>query len=52
VIGHVDLLVNAGHVREVEDGEVLRYEATADTPAGELGNLIPDAPGNPVRGRG
>jgi glyoxylase-like metal-dependent hydrolase (beta-lactamase superfamily II) len=27
VIGHVDLLVNAGRVREVEDGEVVRYEA-------------------------
>ena len=30
VIGHVDLLVNAGYVREVEDGEVVRYEATSD----------------------
>ena len=27
VIGHVDLLVNEGMVREVEDGEVVRYEA-------------------------
>jgi glyoxylase-like metal-dependent hydrolase (beta-lactamase superfamily II) len=27
VIGHVDLLVNEGKVREVEDGEVVRYEA-------------------------
>ena len=27
VIGHADLLVNEGRVREVEDGEVLRYEA-------------------------
>ncbi len=27
VIGHVDLLVNEGRVREVEDGEVVRYEA-------------------------
>ena len=27
VIGHVDLLVNEGSVREVEDGEVVRYEA-------------------------
>jgi glyoxylase-like metal-dependent hydrolase (beta-lactamase superfamily II) len=41
VIGHVDLLVNAGHVREVEDGEVVRYEATSDTPADQLGELIP-----------
>ena len=29
VIGHVDLLVNAGHVREIDDGEVVRYEATS-----------------------
>jgi glyoxylase-like metal-dependent hydrolase (beta-lactamase superfamily II) len=50
VIGHVDLLVNAGHVREVDDGDVLRYEATADTPADELGDLIPG--GNPVASRG
>ncbi|HEY5708098.1 MAG TPA: MBL fold metallo-hydrolase [Solirubrobacterales bacterium] len=28
VIGHTDLLVNEGRVREVEDGEVIRYEAT------------------------
>jgi glyoxylase-like metal-dependent hydrolase (beta-lactamase superfamily II) len=27
VIGHLDLLVNDGRVREVEDGEVVRYEA-------------------------
>jgi glyoxylase-like metal-dependent hydrolase (beta-lactamase superfamily II) len=50
VIGHVDLLVNAGYVREVEDGEVVRYEATSDTPADELGDLIPG--GNPVLSRG
>jgi glyoxylase-like metal-dependent hydrolase (beta-lactamase superfamily II) len=50
VIGHVDLLVNAGHVREVEEGGVLRYEATSDRPAEELGDLIPG--GNPVLGRG
>jgi glyoxylase-like metal-dependent hydrolase (beta-lactamase superfamily II) len=50
VIGHVDLLVNAGHVREVEDGEVVRYEATADTAAADLGDLIPG--GNPARGEG
>jgi glyoxylase-like metal-dependent hydrolase (beta-lactamase superfamily II) len=46
VIGHVDLLVNAGYVREVEDGEVVRYEATSDLPAVQLGDLIPG--GNPV----
>ncbi len=50
VIGHVDLLVNAGHAREVEDGGVVRYEATADTPTGELGDLIPG--GNPVASGG
>ena len=50
VIGHVDLLVNAGHVREVDDGEVLRYEATSDVPADQLGDLIPG--GNPVTARG
>ena len=30
VIGHVDLLINAGYVREVDDGRVIRYEATSD----------------------
>jgi glyoxylase-like metal-dependent hydrolase (beta-lactamase superfamily II) len=49
VIGHVDLLVNAGYVREVEDQEVVRYEAS-DTGADQLGDLIPG--GNPVRTRG
>jgi glyoxylase-like metal-dependent hydrolase (beta-lactamase superfamily II) len=28
VIGHADLLVNEGRVREVDDGSVIRYEAT------------------------
>jgi glyoxylase-like metal-dependent hydrolase (beta-lactamase superfamily II) len=28
VIGHADLLVGEGRVREVDDGEVIRYEAT------------------------
>jgi glyoxylase-like metal-dependent hydrolase (beta-lactamase superfamily II) len=28
VIGHLDLLVNEGSVREVEDGAVVRYQAT------------------------
>jgi glyoxylase-like metal-dependent hydrolase (beta-lactamase superfamily II) len=50
VIGHVDLLVNAGHVREVEDGEVVRYAATTDLPADQLGDLIPG--GNPVTAGG
>jgi hypothetical protein len=42
--------VNAGRVREVDDGEVLRYEATTDLPAAELGDLIPG--GNPVTAEG
>ncbi len=29
VIGHTDLLVNEGRVREVEDGEVIRYEVVS-----------------------
>ena len=29
VIGHTDLLVNEGRVREADDGRVVRYEATA-----------------------
>jgi glyoxylase-like metal-dependent hydrolase (beta-lactamase superfamily II) len=28
VIGHLDLLINEGRVREVEDGDLIRYEAT------------------------
>ena len=28
VVGHVDLLINAGRVREVADGEVVRFETT------------------------
>ena len=50
VIGHVDLLVNAGHVREIEDGDVVRYEATSDRSSDELGDLIPG--GNPALSRG
>ena len=42
VVGHVDLLIDAGIVREVADGEVVRFEAT-----GEPGEIqIP-----PARGR-
>jgi glyoxylase-like metal-dependent hydrolase (beta-lactamase superfamily II) len=29
VIGHADLLVNEGRVREVDDGDVIHYEATS-----------------------
>jgi glyoxylase-like metal-dependent hydrolase (beta-lactamase superfamily II) len=50
VIGHVDLLVNAGHVREVEEGEVLHYEVTSERSKDELGDLIPG--GNPARAAG
>ncbi len=50
VIGHVDLLVNAGHVREVEDRHVVRYETTSDLPTDGLGDLIPG--GNPVESGG
>jgi glyoxylase-like metal-dependent hydrolase (beta-lactamase superfamily II) len=50
VIGHVDLLVNAGHVRELDDGAVIHYEATAGTAADELGDLIPG--GNPALAEG
>jgi glyoxylase-like metal-dependent hydrolase (beta-lactamase superfamily II) len=47
VIGHVDLLVNAGHVREVHDGSLVRFEATSGVTADELGDLI--SGGNPAR---
>ena len=30
VIGHIDLLINDGRVREISDGEVVRYEATGE----------------------
>jgi glyoxylase-like metal-dependent hydrolase (beta-lactamase superfamily II) len=50
VIGHVDLLVNAGAVREVPVGDVVRYETTSDSPADQLGDLIPG--GNPALSRG
>jgi glyoxylase-like metal-dependent hydrolase (beta-lactamase superfamily II) len=50
VIGHVDLLVNAGHVREADDGDVVHYETTSDRRPEELGDLIPG--GNPAPNRG
>ena len=46
VIGHVDLLIDAGHVRELDDDGVLRYEASSDASADRLGDLIPG--GNPA----
>ena len=42
VIGHVDLLINAGHVCEVEEDGVIRYEATSDLTREQLGDLIPN----------
>ncbi len=30
VIGHVDLLINAGRVREIADGDVVRFHATGE----------------------
>ena len=50
VIGHVDLLVNAGHVREAERDGVVSFEATSDASADELGDLIPG--GNPAMREG
>ena len=47
-IGHIDLLVNGGFVREEEgDHGVVRFAATSDATAEELGDLIPG--GNPAR---
>ena len=50
VIGHVDLLANAGHVREVERDGVVLFEATGDASRDELGDLIPG--GNPAESPG
>ena len=52
VIGHVDLLINAGHVREVERDGVrpLRGHGRYRRPGEELGDLIPG--GNPARSQG
>jgi glyoxylase-like metal-dependent hydrolase (beta-lactamase superfamily II) len=50
VIGHVDLLVNAELVREVADGDIVRYEATSKAPVDDLGDLIPG--GNPASSEG
>lgn len=48
VIGHVDLLVGAGHVVESERAGVVVFEATRDAARAELGDLIPG--GNPGLG--
>jgi glyoxylase-like metal-dependent hydrolase (beta-lactamase superfamily II) len=50
VIGHVDLLTNAGLVRERHEGGVVRFEATGEAPAGEIGDVIPG--GNPGKREG
>lgn len=55
VIGHVDLLIDAGRVREVSDGDVIRFEATGERgkplaiPARSIaaGSPAPVASGNP-----
>ena len=54
VLGHVDLLINAGRVREVEDGEVVRFEDVRLTPPGD-GVWPPPPPARhrpPARGQG
>ena len=50
VVGHLDLLVEAGHVAEDSGGDLIRYTTTGDTPADRLGDLIPG--GNPGRSEG
>jgi glyoxylase-like metal-dependent hydrolase (beta-lactamase superfamily II) len=37
VIGHLDLLINEGRIREIEDGELIRYEVTTSDPGGSIG---------------
>jgi glyoxylase-like metal-dependent hydrolase (beta-lactamase superfamily II) len=50
VIGHIDLLANAGYVRETERDGVVLFEATGNTSKDELGDLIPG--GNPAESAG
>jgi glyoxylase-like metal-dependent hydrolase (beta-lactamase superfamily II) len=50
VVGHVDLLINAGHVREVRDQGLVRFEATSGADASALADLIPG--GDPVAKNG
>jgi glyoxylase-like metal-dependent hydrolase (beta-lactamase superfamily II) len=51
VIGHLDLLVNARRVREVDDDGVIRFEATGGGDPGE--DLLAGAgAGNPASSRG
>jgi glyoxylase-like metal-dependent hydrolase (beta-lactamase superfamily II) len=51
VIGHLDLLINAGRVREVSDNGVIRFEAIGSGDPGE--DLLAGAgAGNPASSRG
>ena len=51
VIGHLDLLVNAGRVRQVGENGVIRFETTGGGEPGE--DLLADAgAGNPASSRG
>ena len=47
VVGHLDLLIEAGFVNEEDDGETVTYVATGDADPDQLGDLIPG--GNPAR---
>jgi glyoxylase-like metal-dependent hydrolase (beta-lactamase superfamily II) len=47
VIGHVDLLVNEGLVREAPDGDIVRFE-----PTGKEGAVSLAAPGNHAEAKG
>lgn len=46
VVGHLDLLVEAGYVAEEDSGDLVRYVTTGDSDADQLGDLIPG--GNPA----
>jgi glyoxylase-like metal-dependent hydrolase (beta-lactamase superfamily II) len=46
VLGHLDLLINKGRVREVEDDGALRYEAVGVGPLGDV--LALDSAGTPT----
>ncbi|MGH2986931.1 MAG: hypothetical protein ACRDLO_09625, partial [Solirubrobacterales bacterium] len=51
VVGHVDLLIEAGVVREVSDGDVVRFEATGEE-AVDMDLLVPgNATGRTDQGR-
>jgi hypothetical protein len=46
VVGHLDLLVEAGYVAEEDSGDLVRYVTTGDSDPDQLGDLIPG--GNPA----